>query len=213
MRFRVVFLLMIAFAVNCFAQEENEHLRLKNDGNAAYRNKDFQNALSIYEAALEAWPPDAIIDAATVYAAADCARRLKDDEKAIIYFTRSLELDYRSDFSSFYLASALRSLNREEEMEAILLVAVEKFQSGEALVQMKKMLATHYLKKGVEHFNRGGEILRTAASAKPEQFEEITSRANVSFLEAKPWFEKVLEIDPGNENAVKSLNDINSRLK
>ena len=213
MRFNLVFLLLIAFAVSSFAQVDNEHFKLKNEGNAAYRNKEYQKALDTYEEALKVWPPDEIMDAQMIYLVADCARRLKDDEKALLYFSRSLELEYNPDNSSLYMASALRALNREDEMEMLLLKSVERFQEGAALVQMKKMLVTHYMKKGAEHFNRASEILKTAAGAKPEQYDEITKRANDSFSEAKPWFEKVLEIESENEDAAKRIAEINNRIK
>ena len=203
---------LIISIFTCFSQDDNEYIKFKNEGNAAYRNKDYQKALDSYEASLQAWPPDEIMDAAMVFLAADCARRLKDDEKSLLYYTRSLELDYKSDNSAFYMAQALKSLDREEEMEMLLLRSIEAYKTSNVLGHMKKMLVTHYLQKGAEHYNRASQILASATGADPSQYGEIENRANESFAEAKPWFEKALEHDANNENAVSSLKQINSRL-
>jgi len=210
--FVVFFLLIITYVGTCFAQEENEHLKLKNEGNEALRSQDYKKALESYESAIAIWPADEAQDAAMIYNSAECARRINDNEKALIFYTQSQELNYRPDRAAFYIASALKSLNREDEMEQILIKSIDSYTTSNILGQMTKMLVTYYLKQGAEHYNRASQILASAANANPSQYDEITQRANEAFAEAKPWFQKALEYDAENESASSSIKEINNRL-
>lgn len=203
---------MLLFSLGSFAQDETAYIELKNQGNEALRSNNFAEALEAFESAVAAWPEEEEMDAAMVFNMATSARRIKNNEKALEYYQQSADLGYRPDFSTYYVASALNSLGRDSEMEEVLLKAIEEHKTSSVVGHMKKMLTTYYLKQGAEPFNRAAQILASAANADPSQYEEITARANESFAEAKPWFEKVLEIDPGNENAQASLREVNSRL-
>jgi tetratricopeptide (TPR) repeat protein len=203
---------MLLFSLGSFAQDETAYIELKNQGNEALRGNNFAEALEAYESAVASWPEEEEMDAAMVFNMATSARRINNDEKALEYYQQSADLGYRADFSTYYVASSLNSLGREDEMEEVLLKALEEHKTSSVVGHMKKMLTTYYLKQGAEPFNRAAQILASAANADPSQYEEITARANESFAEAKPWFEKVLEIDPGNENAQASLREVNSRL-
>ncbi|GAO28797.1 tetratricopeptide repeat protein [Geofilum rubicundum] len=203
---------MLLFSLGSFAQDETAYIEFKNAGNDALRGNNFAEALEAYESAVAAWPEEEEMDAAMVFNMATSARRIKNSEKALEYYQRSVDLGYRADFSTYYVASSLNALGREDEMEEVLLKAIEEHKTSSVVGHMKKMLTTYYLKQGAEPFNRAAQVLASAANADPSQYEEITARANESFAEAKPWFEKVLEIDPGNENAQASLREVNSRL-
>ncbi len=203
---------MLLFSLGGFAQDETAYIELKNEGNEALRSNSFAEALEAFESAVAAWPEEEEMDAAMVFNMATSARRIKNNEKALEYYQQSADLGYRADFSTYYVASSLNSLGRDSEMEEVLLKAIEEHKTSSVVGHMKKMLTTYYLKQGAEPFNRAAQILASAANADPSQYEEITARANESFAEAKPWFEKVLEIDPGNENAQASLREVNSRI-
>ncbi len=203
---------MLLFSLGSNAQDETSYIELKNQGNEALRGNNFAEALESYESALAAWPEDEEMDAAMVFNMATSARRIRNNEKALEYYQQSVDLGYRADFSIYYVASSLNSLGREDEMEEVLLEAINEHKTSSVVGHMKKMLTTYYLKQGAEPFNRAAQILASAANADPSQYEEITERANESFAEAKPWFEKVLAIDPGNENAQASLREVNSRV-
>ena len=203
---------MLVFSLGGYAQDETAYIELKNQGNEALRSNNFAEALASYESAVAEWPEEEEMDAAMVFNMATSARRIKNIEKALEYYQQSVDLGYRADFSTYYVASSLNSLGRDDEMEEVLLKAINEHKTSSVVGHMKKMLTTYYLKQGAEPFNRAAQILASAANADPSQYEEITERANESFAEAKPWFEKVLEIDPGNENAQSSLREVNSRL-
>lgn len=204
--------LFLALVGNIFAQEEKSYIEFKNEGNEALRGNDFKKALELYEAAMAVWPEDVEMEAVVVFNAATCARRLNNDEKALLLYTKSQEMNYRSDLSAFYRATALKELGREEEMEALLLKSIEEFNTSNVNGHMKKMLVTYYLKLGAEPYNRASQVLASAANADPAQYSEISAKANESFAEAKPWFEKALELDAANENALAALKAINQNL-
>lgn len=204
----------MVISIGALAQSEISHLELKNQGNDALRANNFNQALELYEAALAAWPQDAEMDAMMIFNMATSARRsaTPDHEKVLKYYQKSADLDYRRDFSIFYVAQALNNLGREPEMEQVLIKAIEEFQASPVVGHMRRMLTTHYLQTGAGPFNRAAQILASAQNADPSQFDEITARANEAFEEAKPWFEKALQVDPSNEKAKSTLEEINSRL-
>jgi tetratricopeptide (TPR) repeat protein len=210
--FAVASFLMFAVLGNVVAQEEKGHLELKNEGNEALRGNDFKKALQSFEASIAKWPAEETLDAGMVFNAATCARREKDNEKALQYYTKSQELAYKADMSAYYRASALKELGREPEMLELLLKSIQEFSTSSTVGHMKKMLVTYYLKEGSESYNRASQTLATATNADPSQYAEITAKANEAFLEAKPWFEKALELDAANENALAALKTINEQL-
>jgi tetratricopeptide (TPR) repeat protein len=205
------FLLVMALSSG-FAQEGKSSVEFKNEGNEALRGNNFKQALELFESAIAVWPAEEEMDAVMIFNAATCARREKDSEKALKYYAKSQELGYKSDMSAYYRASSLKDLDREVEMEELLLKSIQEFSTSNTVGHMKKMLVTYYLKQGSEPYNRASETLKSAANADPSQYAEITSKANEAFVEAKPWFEKALELDAANENALAALKAINEKL-
>ncbi len=203
---------MMLFSVGAFAQEETSYIEFKNQGNEALKAKDYQKALELYESSYKLWPEDEPMDDAMVFNMATSARRVNNDEKAYEYYTKSAELNYKADFAAFYIASALENMGKEEEMEQVLIKALEEHKNSGVIGHIKKKLTIYYLKRGAEHYNNANQIISSAASADPSQYAEITEKANAAYSEAKPWFEKVLEIDASNQNAEVCLREINTRL-
>ncbi len=203
---------LLLFTFFAFAQDDNSYIEFKNNGNEALKAKDYGKALELYESSYNIWPEDVEVDKAMIFNMATSARRAKDNEKAYKYYAESKELEYRGDYSAFYMASALEAMDKEEEMVEVLTAALEEFPTSGVLGHIKKKLTTYYLKRGAEYYNNANQIIGTAENADPSQYDEITSRANEAYAEAKPWFEKVLEIDAANKNAEVCLREINTRL-
>lgn len=204
-----LFCLFLALPFVMAAQEKSAD-DFKNEGNEFVRAKNYKSALASYEQAISLWGDS--LDAATVYAAADCARRIKNSETAIKYYKQSEALDYKGDFCTYYIADILKDAGKDAEMEEVLLAGIEKYTSGKPAQLMKKALVTHYLKQGLEPYNEAGKILATTATAKPEEYEGITAKANEKFAEARPFVEKALALDAANENAKKMMSEIVSRI-
>lgn len=203
---------MLFLSVGLFAQDGTSYIEFKNQGNEALKAKKYEQALGLYENAYKEWPEEEAMDDAMVFNMATCARRVNNNEKAYDYYAKSKELNYRADFSAFYMASALENMGKEEEMAQTLTDALNTYTNSGVAGHIKKKLTNYYLKKGAEHYNSANQIISSAASADPSQYAEITNKANAAFSEAKPWFEKVLEIDASNQNAEACLREINTRL-
>ncbi|MDG5800906.1 tetratricopeptide repeat protein [Marinilabiliaceae bacterium ANBcel2] len=203
----------VMFAIGGVLAQDVNHAQLRNEGNEALRENNYADALDLYEQSLEAQPDDEEVDPVMVFNMATCARRDNQFEKAFEYYSMAADLGYRADFSTYYIAASLNRLGREEEMEEVLLQALEDYETSSVAGHMRRLLTNYYLKKGAEPFNRASEILATAENADPSEYDEIEARANEEFKKAKPWFEKVLEVDPNNSNAQASMQEINSRLE
>lgn len=211
MKLSVKILLMAAFMPFAAMAQEKTADEFKNEGNEFVRNKNYKAALASFEQAIELWGDS--VDQATVYNAADCARRTKQFDTAIKYYQKSVELNYKADFSTYYIADILGDQGKDEEMEAVLVDGFAKYKTGKAAGVIKKSLARYYVKKGAAIYNEGNNILGTSATAKPEEYASITAKAKEKFTEAKPWIEKALEVDATNANAQKVMEGLNEQLK
>ncbi len=211
MKLSVKILLMAAFMPFAAMAQEKTADEFKNEGNEFVRNKNYKAALASFEQAIELWGDS--VDQATVYNAADCARRTKQFDTAIKYYQKSVELNYKADFSTYYIADILGDQGKDEEMEAVLVDGFAKYKIGKAAGVIKKSLAGYYVKKGAAIYNEGNNILGTSATAKPEEYASITAKAKEKFTEAKPWIEKALEVDATNANALKVMEGLNEQLK
>jgi tetratricopeptide (TPR) repeat protein len=207
-----VSVVLLALAGNIFAQDTSP-AELKNEGNDALKNQNYEKALELFEQAIANWDEEEAMDAPMVYNTATCARRIEAYDKAIQYYEMSKDLEFREDLASYYFAFCLTKQGKEDEMETYLVDAIEQYQSSKYLVHMKMMLVKHYMKKGSEPYNEASQILASAQNADPSQYDEITSRANEAFAKAKPRYVKVLEYDPDNEDAKSILKEINNRLE
>jgi tetratricopeptide (TPR) repeat protein len=217
MKYLLTLSLALFVMAGVMAQEKTA-AEYKNDGNAALKSKDYKTALENYEKAIALWGDSEELDKPTVYNAATCARKLKDYDKALKYYNQSKELGYKADLSTYYIASSLKNQGKEKEMEQVLLNALKEFPNSKYLGHMKKMLVTYYLKEGSVPFNAAAKIWDSYNSMSETQrtkelYDKTAVKANAKYEEAKPFFEKVLEIDPNNANAKKALTEINNSLK
>ena len=200
-----------ALAAGLVAQDKSA-TDYKNEGNDALRSKDYSTALELYEKAIENWE-EGEPEAAMIYNTATCARRTENYDKAIKYYKMAKNQDFRGDIATYYIAYSLNKQGKGEQMEQFLLNAVEEYKNSKYVGHMKKLLVNYYLKKGSEPYNEASQILASAQNAEPSQYDEITANANEEFRKAKKWFEKALEVDPGNSKAKSTLQEINKRLQ
>ena len=206
-------LMLAAMApIASMAQEEKSAAEYKNEGNAAVTEKKYDVALESYQKAIELWDAESI-EPATVYNAADCAKKLSKNDVAIELYNKSIELGYKADMSTYYIAEIYGKEGKTEERIALLEEAVQKYTEGKAAAFLKKGLVKEYNAKGMAPYKEGSTILNERATAKPEQYKEIEGRAAAKFQEAKEWFNKTLTVDAENANAQKILADIETKLK
>lgn len=211
MKLKTLFVsLLMAMPMVGFAQEDKSADEYKNDGNAAYRNKDFAGALTAYEKAIELWGEE--LDAATVYNAAMCAEKTKDLDKAKTLYEKSVTLDYKADISTYKITSILGKQKKVEEQRAALEAAVTKYTEGKAAAFIKKDLAKSYRDEAFAAYNAGAKKLAECQSAKPEDYAAIKAEAKKIFSEGTPWIEKALTVSPGDEQCTKIKQSIDEMI-
>jgi len=211
MKYLLTLSFLVFMVAGAIAQDKTA-AELKNEGNEALRTKNYQGAFNLFEKAIASWDTAVEMDTKMVYNTATSARKIKNYEKALKYYKMAKELNYKPDYCTYYISKSLNSLNKYDEMEKVLINGLEEYKTSKAAGYMKKMLVTYYLKEGAGPYNKAGGILATAAKAEPAQYDGIIAKANKKFEEAKPFFEKVLEIDPNNASAKATLAEINDRL-
>lgn len=203
-----VTLLLFVFLGTTVAQEEKSAAELKNEGNAALTAKDYKTALKAYEASLAAWDEAEEMDAAMVYNAATCARKLEKDELSIKYFMQAKELGYKGDISTYYIGKAYKNLNNDAEMEKVLLAGIKEFATSKFVSNMKKELSTYYVKQANDFFTKGISVLNTRTDANRDQWDAIKENAKVEFDSASELAKKALEYDAKNAAAQTILSKI-----
>ncbi len=216
MKYLLTLSFLLFIVVGAISQDKTA-AELKNEGNAALKAKNYKLALENYEKSYAGWEEGVEMDSKMVYNAATCARKIKEDEKALKYYTIVKELNYKPDYCTYYIAKSLNSLGKYEEMEKVLVEGLEEYKTSKAAGPMKKMLVTYYLKDGSVPYNEANTIWESYNALKEDQrtqslYDSTAAKANVKFKEAKPYFEKVIGIDPTNESAKQTLVKINAQL-
>ncbi|MCQ2215509.1 MAG: hypothetical protein MJZ31_06270 [Bacteroidales bacterium] len=213
-----LFLTLAVAAASMVAFAQESAIELKNAGNAELKAKNLQGALDNYEKAIVAFQAegeDALkAEMATVYNAADCARKLGKGERAIELFTMCEAEGYKADMCAYNIAKSMEKMEgKDADRKAYLEAAVEKYTEGKAASFLRKDLAKFSFDEGKAHYEKGAEILKEVASAKPEQYAEIQGRAKEEFKLALPLIEKAGQIDPTNKNVETFVKAIKDQLK
>jgi len=215
------YLLTLSFVLFMFAgaiAQDKTAAEYKNEGNAALKAKNYKQALENYEQAIANWEDGVEMDSKMIYNAATCARKIKDYDKAIKYYTQAKELNYRPDLATYYIALSLKNQGKEDEMEKVLTNALTEYPDSKYIGHMKKMLVTYYLKEGSVPFNEATKIWETYNNMSESQrtqelYDQTAIKANKKYEEAKPYFEKALSVDPNSPSAKKAMAEINDNLK
>ncbi|MBK3517696.1 tetratricopeptide repeat protein [Carboxylicivirga marina] len=211
MKYLATLALVLLMSLGAVAQEESA-VELKNQGNEALRAKNYKGALELFEKSIAAWGEEEM-DAAMVYNTATSARKIKNYEKAQKYYQDSKSLGYKADVSTYYIASSLKSMGKNEEMEKVLLAGVEEFGTSKYVGHMKKMLAGYYVKESNALYTEGQEILNSRVDGNRDQWDAIKAKAKIVLDEATNIAKKALEYDAANKNAQAILTGIENFLK
>lgn len=186
-----------------FAQESVE---LKNAGNEALKNKNYESAFENYEKAIAAWGSDSL-DYAMIYNTAFCAVKLKKFDKAIQYFDQSIAGNYKPEDAMFNKAVIYKMEKNTDLYLKTLNDGVAKYPEDKTL---KGELAKYYLMQGNARYNNGAKLLKEAVSkVTAKTYKDTTDPAYLAdivkvkeeFKAAIPSLDKALELDPTNANA------------
>ena len=175
----------------------------------AYNEKeDYANAVASFEKALET--TDAGIES-LVYNAGIAAYRGKLLDKAVDFFGKSAELNYRGETAYYYKALALRGLGKDGEFRETLIEGADKFPNEKNITTA---LATVYVSEGNELYKKGATILSSAnkkvndgeLKTTDDAYNEEVEKAKVEFRAAVEVLEKAKSLDETNQNAQRLID-------
>lgn len=139
---KLILTLVVCMSVlGAFAQDA---VKLKNDGNAALKAKDYKTAIVHLENYLRT--PEASADIKTVYNVGYAAYKIKDYAKSVIYFDKAIAAKYKLSSSYLRKATSLKKQKKYDEMVATLKAGMAAVPAKNA--KLAKTLAKHYLIKG-----------------------------------------------------------------
>lgn len=170
--------------------------------------KDYANAVTSYEAAIAGSEGDT---KALVYNVAVAAYRGKMYEKAIEYFTKSVENGFKGEVCQLNKANAYNKLKNSDAYKATLEEGVEKFTGNKKMAQA---LAKIYFTEGYESYNAGKAIIEAAntkvkggsMSTEDDSYKAEIEKGKTEFKAAILLLEKASELDPTHSNAKKVLD-------
>ncbi len=170
--------------------------------------KDYTNAIASYEAAIAATDGDAKV---LVYNGAIAAYKGKDYDKAVDWFTQSVENGYKGATAQYYKAAVLKKQKKNDEYKAALEAGVEMFPGDK---KMAPALAKIYVGEGNVLYKKGAAILSAAnekinaGTLKTDDaaYTAEVDKAKVEFKAAIVILEKAQALDSSNANA-KTLVD------
>jgi len=215
---QVLLALLIGFSVSLFAQEENKNAeainKYKEEGNAAYKDKNYEEAFKAYAEALKLLDTEGTVDEALIYNAGYCAFKAKKYNDAIPYFEKSIELGYKQSKPYQLLAVVYYKANKVDDMITNCEAGLKKYPND---AKLKDLTSKAYVKKGLTYYNKGNSIKKTANESgwnesDPEKFTAEYAKADEEFKNALPFFEKAYEINNKSKKALKALENIYRNL-
>lgn len=196
-----------------FAGYAEEAAVLKNAGNDAFKSKDYKTALAKYSAYLTSGEEGTANDKATVYNAAVCARKLDNYDTAIKYYNQCIDLGYKGDYATYYIAQIYKEQGDEDKYLTTLEEGLEKYSGSKVKKHYLKGITAHYNALAAEPFNKANAIATEAAvSGDAAVYLSKMKTALALFEEAKKGFNKTLSFDPSNTVATSALSSIKGQI-
>lgn len=178
----------------------------KIEGADAYKAKDYATGLSSFEKSIQMYEAEGKTDTTLYYNAAICAIKVKEYQKSVDFFNKSIEFGYKTCKANLYKANALNKLESYEEMETVCNESRTKCPKYKS--KFDEIVFKYYLKSGLEIFNEAAQMQSTAtplAQSNPDQYKEEMVKVKAKFTESLPLLEKAHEIKPDDENCKKAL--------
>ena len=165
--------------------------------------KDYANAIASYEAAISATDGDTKV---LVYNGAIAAYKGKDYDKAIVWFSKSVENEYKGSTAQYYKAVVLKKQKKNDEYKVALETGAEMFPGDKKICPA---LAKIYVGEGNILYKKGAAILSAAnekVNAGTLNTDEAAytvelDKAKVEFTAAIKVLEKAKAADATNVNA------------
>lgn len=178
------------------------------------QQQDYANAVASYEEAI------ATADGETndmVFNAAIAAYRGEMLDKAVEFFGKSVENNYRGETALYYKAVVLKKQNKGAEYKATLEEGIQKYPAEEkiasALANVYVMEGNELYKKGVAIINAANEKVKAGTiQTTDDAYTAEIEKSKVEFKAAVEILEKAKALDATNQNVQKLLDACNAVL-
>jgi tetratricopeptide (TPR) repeat protein len=178
------------------------------------QQQDYANAVASYEEAI------ATADGETndmVFNAAIAAYRGEMLDKAVEFFGKSVENNYRGETALYYKAVVLKKQNKGAEYKATLEEGIQKYPAEEkiasALANVYVMEGNELYKKGVALINAANEKVKAGTiQTTDDAYTAEIEKSKVEFKAAVEILEKAKALDATNQNVQKLLDACNAVL-
>ncbi|HOI79946.1 MAG TPA: tetratricopeptide repeat protein [Petrimonas sp.] len=177
--------------------------------NTYSKMKDFAKALENFEKAIEIAAADDVPGLA--YNAAVTAYQGNNPEKAVLYFDKAIQGDFKATDAIYYKAVVLNKMGKDAEYKQTLVEGAEKFPTEKKITAA---LANVYVSEGNEFYKKGVEIIN-AANEKVTQgtlktddaaYTAEVDKSKVEFRKAVEVLGNAIKLDATNQNAVKLMD-------
>jgi pilus assembly protein Flp/PilA len=210
---RVLLILLVGLTFSSFAQKDAN--TLKQEGNEAYKSKDYAKAFTAYAEALKLNDKEGVVDEALIYNTGYCAYKAKKYKEAIPYFQKSIELGYKESKPYQMVAVIQYKLG---DVDGMIKTCTEGLQKYPNEAKLKDYASKAYLKKGLAFYSKGSKIKKAANESglnesDPEKFKAEYAKADDEFKKALPLMEKSYEYNSKNKKTIKALQNIYTNLE
>lgn len=170
------------------------------------QEKNFAKAVEYYEKYMGFNNPDAANDGGTLFYYALAASKINKNDVAMSNFRKCIDLNYKGDAATIYIADIYRDANDDAKMKEVLLAGIEKYPDSKLKKNMISMITTPMLREASEPFSEANKLAKEAAGGSSDSYLASMEKAVAKFQEAIPLFENILKFDPANQNATTYLD-------
>jgi hypothetical protein len=203
----ITILLLLATGITflTYAQEKTAK-EYKIEGKNAADAKDFEKGYSSFVQAIKLYEANGKTDTTLYFNAGYCALKTSKYEESLPYFSRSIELGYKSCNAMLYKANALKELKRNTELEQV--CTQGKSSCKENSDKFNELLFAYYLKSGLDIFNNAAKMqadITPLAKTDAEKYKSEMVKVKAEFTKSLPMLEKAHSLIPADENCKKAL--------
>lgn len=211
-KFIIITFISSLLSLSLFAQEESA-AELYNAGNAACESKDYDTALTKWEAYLNHADAEATNISKCTYNCAKVAKKSGKIDKARTYYQKCIDLDYRADLATFQLGQTYKKEDPDKYMELMEKCVTEYPNSKYYKKYFLPSVTNFYNKKGNEFLTEASAASQTAtASGDAYKYLEVMKETVLPLFEkAEEKFNKTLSFDANNSDATSALTTIETQ--
>jgi tetratricopeptide (TPR) repeat protein len=206
----VITILSVFISLNAQDKSAKEY---KIEGADAFKAKDFTKGLESFEKAISLYEAEGKTDTSLYFNAAICAMKVDNYDKAIGYFDKAIQLNYKVCKSLLYKATSLKKLETYDQMEVVCNSGVT--QCPENAKDFNDLLFQYYLVSGLEIFNNAAKLqadVTPLAKSDPEKYKSEIEKVKDEFRKSLPMLEKAQKLNPADENCNKAIKQANEIL-